>query len=98
MEEMKPVPDLNCVPFVTAVPSDSKETVALKLRAEAHRRAEIASRMRFGKTRACEFAFISGLNRAADLLTGDHFYLACPKPDAVCFDEHGPNDKDDSTS
>lgn len=74
------------VPFVTAVDTDSKAIVAMKLRTEAHRRADIASRMRFGKTRACEFAYIAGLNDAADLLEGEHPYLTCPKPDAVILD------------
>ena len=39
-----------------------------EIRSEVTRRADAASRMRYGKTRACEFAYVCGLQEAADLL------------------------------
>lgn len=42
--------------------------VVSEIRTECTRRAEQASTMRFGKTRACEFAYVCGLQEAADLL------------------------------
>jgi hypothetical protein len=75
-----------CEPYVAGESYDTKADIALKLRAEARRRSGIASRMRFGKTRACEFAYIAGLNDAADLLEGNSLCLACPCPDAVRLD------------
>lgn len=101
MEDTKSIADNvtsqepDVAPFVYACESDTKEDVARKLRIEAARRAGIASCMRFGKTRACEFAFIAGLQEAADLLEGKHMYLACPKPNAVIFDV--PTDSPDDS-
>lgn len=48
--------------------NESIAAVVTELRAECTRRAEQASTMRFGKTRACEFAYVCGLQEAADLL------------------------------
>lgn len=73
-------------PFVCGETYDTKESLVIKLRAEASRRASIASRMRYGKTRACEFAYLSGLLDAAALIEGQNMYLACPIPGAVVMD------------